>query len=124
MERSIKKNGKLLEVMKVLLLMYIVTGVLLLLLTFLLSKFRLQEGAVSVAIVVIYVVSGFIGGLAAGKKMKSKKFIWGMVMGACYFFILVIGSILFHKGIEMDGMRIATTLVLCIASGMVGGMVG
>lgn len=103
--------------------MYIITGILLLILTAMLSKLQLSEGIVSIGIVVIYVLSGFLGGLLAGKRMKSRKFLWGMVMGACYFLVLVIGSIVLHRGFDMDMTRFATTLILCIASGMVGGMV-
>lgn len=124
MERPVKKTAVPLTLLKILLLMYIITGIMLLILTVLLSKLQLSEGAVSVAVVAIYVLSGFVGGLVAGKKMKSRKFLWGMVMGGCYFLVLVIGSVLFHQGMEMDITRFATTLVLCIASGMVGGMVG
>lgn len=119
-----KKYGMVLPFLKILLVMYIVTGALLLVLTVLLSKMQLSEGAVSIGIVVIYVVSGFLGGLLAGKKMKSRKFFWGMLMGACYFLVLSIGSVIFHKGLDMEVSRFATTLVLCVASGMVGGMVG
>lgn len=122
---KIGKNWTLgLPLLKILLFMYIVTGGLLLLLTVLLSKMQLSEGAVSIGIVAIYVISGFLGGLLVGKRMKSKKFLWGMVMGACYFLVLAIGSVVFHKGLDMEMTRFATTLVLCIASGMVGGMVG
>lgn len=124
MEKPVKKNTVPLTLLKILLLMYIISGVMLLILTLLLSKLQLTEGAVSVAVVAIYVLSGFVGGLTAGKKMKTRKFFWGMVMGGCYFIVLVIGSLLFHRGLEMDVTRFATTLVLCIASGMVGGMVG
>lgn len=124
MERTGKNSTMMLSILKILLFMYIITGVLLLVLTLLLSKLRLTESAVSIGIVAIYVISGFVGGLLAGKKMKSRKFLWGMVMGAAYFLILVIGSIVFHKGLDMETSRLATTLILCIASGMVGGMAG
>lgn len=112
-----------LPILKILLFMYIITGILLLVLTVLLSKMQLSEGAVSIGIVVIYVVSGFAGGLLAGKRMKSRKFLWGMVLGACYFLVLTAGSVVFHKGLDMEMSHFATTLVLCVASGMVGGMV-
>lgn len=124
MERMGKKNTTLLSILKILLFMYIITGIFLLVLTAMLSKMQLSESVVSIGIVLIYVISGFIGGLLAGKKMKTRKFIWGMVMGACYFLVLAIGSIVFHKGLDMEASRFATTLILCIASGMVGGMVG
>ena len=117
------RNATLLSVLKILLFMYVVTGVLLLVLTLLLSKLQLSEGTVSIGIVVIYVVSGFLGGLLAGRKMKSRKFLWGMIMGACYFLVIVIGSMVFHKGLDMEAGLFVTTLILCIASGMVGGMV-
>ncbi len=124
MERTGKNTAIGLTILKILLLMYVITGVMLLALTALLSKLQLTESAVSIGIVAIYVISGFVGGLLAGKKMKSRKFLWGMIMGAAYFLILVAGSIVFHKGLDMEASRFATTLVLCIASGMVGGMAG
>ena len=121
-KRGIEQKG-MLSVLKILLLMYVMTGILLLILTMLLSKFQLTESAVSIGIVVIYVLSGFVGGLLAGKKMKSRRFMWGMLMGCSYFLVLVIGSVLFQKGIDMDMSRVITTLILCTASGMIGGMV-
>lgn len=122
MEKIVKKNAPLLSVLKILLFMYILTGILLLVLTLLLYKMQLSEGAVSVGIVIIYVASGFAGGFLAGKKMKTRRFVWGMLAGACYFLILVLGSIVFHKGINMETSRFLTSLILCTASGMVGGM--
>ena len=78
--------------------MYLVTGGLLLVLSALLYKMQLSESVVSAGIVLIYVVSGFLGGLLSGKVMKTRRFFWGMVMGGAYFLILVLGSILFQKG--------------------------
>lgn len=124
MERTGKNNTTMLSILKILLLMYIITGILLLVLTMLLSKLQLSESAVSIGIVAIYVISGFVGGLLAGKKLENRKFLWGMVMGAVYFLILVLGSVVFHRGLDMEAGRFATTLILCIASGMVGGMAG
>lgn len=123
MEKIIKKRTPVLAILKILLLMYVITGIMLLILTALLSKMQLTEGAISIGIVAIYVVSGFLGGLLAGKKMKNRKFVWGMVMGACYFLVLAAGSIIFHKGLDMEASRFLTTLILCTASGMAGGMI-
>lgn len=122
MERGNIRHTLGLSILKILLFMYIVTGVLLLILAGMLYKLQLSEEVVSVGIVVIYVVSGFLGGFLAGKVMKSRKFLWGMVLGGCYFLILIVGSIAFHQGIGMEISRFFTTLILCIASGMIGGM--
>lgn len=123
MEKRGADSRGVLTVLKILLLMYVTTGIMLLILTMLLSKFQLTESAVSIGIVIIYVASGFLGGLLAGKKMKNRRFMWGMLMGCSYFLVLIIGSVLFQKGIDMEISRVITTLILCTASGMIGGMV-
>lgn len=120
-KRSIRHTWGL-SILKILLFMYIVTGILLVILAGLLYKMQLSEGVVSAGIVVIYVVAGFLGGFLAGKIMKTRKFMWGMVMGGCYFLVLVAGSIAFRHGIGMEVSRFFTTLILCTASGMIGGM--
>lgn len=120
-ERKIKISA--LTILKILLVMYLVTGALLLALSAMLYKMQLSETVVSVGIVVIYVVSGFLGGFLSGKVMKTRRFFWGMIMGGAYFLILVLGSILFQQGINMEVSRFFTTLILCTASGMIGGMV-
>ena len=117
-----KPGVSVLSILKILLAMYLVTGVLLLILSAMLYKMQLSEGTVSVGIVVIYVISGFLGGFLSGKIMKNRRFLWGMVMGCCYFLILVLGSIVFQQGINMELSRFFTTLILCTASGMIGGM--
>ncbi len=119
-EKKIRVSA--LTILKILLAMYLVTGALLLALSAMLYKMQLSESVVSVGIVVIYVLSGFLGGFLSGKVMKTRRFLWGMLMGAAYFLILVIGSILFQKGINMELSRFFTTLILCTASGMAGGM--
>ena len=111
-----KVRVSVLSIMKILLAMYLVTGGLLLVLSALLYKMQLSESVVSAGIVLIYVVSG------SGKVMKTRRFFWGMVMGGAYFLILVLGSILFQKGVNMEVSRFFTTLILCTASGMIGGM--
>lgn len=122
MEQGKQKNTMVLTILKILLVMYIITGILLVILTGMLYKMQLSESVVSVGIIVIYVIAGFLGGFLAGKVMRSRKFLWGMGMGGCYFLILVIGSILFQHGIDMEIGRFCTTLVLCTGSGMIGGM--
>ncbi len=117
-----KPAFSLLSILKILLAMYMVTGIMLLILSAMLYKMQLSESVVSIGIVLIYVISGLLGGFLSGKVMKRKRFIWGMAMGACYFLILALGSVIFQKGLNMEMSRFVTTLVLCTASGMIGGM--
>lgn len=103
--------------------MFIVSGLLLLLLALLLYKVELSESLVKVGIVVIYVISGLLGGVLMGRIMKEQKYLWGLAAGIIYFIILFIASAFVGRGIDMDIAKVATTLILCAASGMAGGMV-
>lgn len=108
--------------LKTLLFSYILTGILLALLAFLLYRMGLGEKAVTIAIIVIYVAATFFGGFMAGKKLKSRKFLWGLVLGAAYFLVLSALSLsVGEEGLQM-GNSFLTTLVLCAGGGMLGGM--
>ncbi len=103
--------------------MFIVSGLLLLLLALLLFQMDLSEEAVKIGIVVIYVISGVIGGFVMGKMMKEQKFLWGLAAGVLYFLILLVVSMLVKGGLEMEMVKVITTAILCGASGMAGGMI-
>ena len=64
MERRIKKDSKVMWVLKALLAAYIVTGILLLVLTVFMYKLEMSEKVISAAIVGVYLLSTLIGGLA------------------------------------------------------------
>ena len=83
-----RRGEKIMWMLKSLLASYIVTGLLLLGLTFLVYKFELDEQVVVAGIVAIYVVSTFMGGYIIGKLTGAKKYIWGMIVGAVYFALL------------------------------------
>lgn len=108
--------------LKTLLFAYILTAGMLLLLAFLLFKMQLSEKTVSVAIIVIYVVSTLFAGFVTGKKMESRKFLWGLCMGAAYFVVLALVSLVVKQSPEALGSSFFTTLTLCAGGGMLGGM--
>ncbi len=124
MEQASKgKSFPAVFLLKTLLFSYILTGVLLALLAFFLYKLGLGEKAVSVAIIVIYVACTFFAGLIAGKKLKSRRFLWGLLMGGAYFLVLALGSLVAGGGDMGVGNSFFTTLVLCAGGGMLGGMI-
>lgn len=108
---------------KSLLFSYILTAALLALLAFALYKLGLSEKTVSIAITVIYVAGTFFGGFVMGKKMGSRKFLWGLLMGTVYFLVLAVVSLCAGKGNIQMGTSFFTTLALCAGGGMLGGMV-
>lgn len=123
MERQVRRDSKVMWVLKALLAAYIVTGIMLLILTFLLYKFELNEGLVSAAIVAIYVVSTLIGGIVIGKIARVKRFVWGLSLGIIYFALLLLITLGVYRTLNGDGVNLMTTFILCAGGGMAGGMI-
>ena len=109
-----------------LVVMYAISGVLLLLLAALLYKFELSEATVKIGIIAIYLLTGVGGGLLIGKKMQDKKYLWGLSAGILYGVLLIVLSLFMALGsgteVSVEPVRILSTLLLCTMSGMVGGM--
>ena len=116
-----QKSG-VMRIFQALLVSYIVTGILLLVLAVLLYKLNLDKGKVTAGITGIYVVSAFAGGFLIWKLQKVRKFIWGLILGMLYFLLLVLVSVGVYHTLQGDTMQIVTTLILCAAGGMLGGM--
>lgn len=110
-----------------LLVMYLVSGILLLFLAFLLFKMDLSEEVVKIGVIAIYIISGFCGGFLIGKQMQDKKYLWGLLAGGIYFVLLFLLSLLVKQGmgemLALEPLRIFTTLILCMVSAMAGGMI-
>ena len=120
---NMQKNIKVIWWIKSLLASYIVTCILLFVLTFFMYKFELNEKIVSAAIVGIYVVSTLIGGMIIGKLTKSKRYLWGMVLGIIYFVLLLLITLGVYRTLNGDSVSIVTSLILCAGGGMTGGMI-
>lgn len=103
--------------------MFIISAVLLLVLALLLYKVELTEAVVKIGVVVIYVVSGLLGGVLMGRMMREQKYLWGLAAGTVYFLVLFAASVLVKGGLDMDTAKTVTTFILCAASGMAGGMI-
>lgn len=114
---------KVIFIIKCMLGAYILTAGLLLLLAFMLYRFGLSEKVVSICIIAVYIIVTFLAGLLAGKREGRKKFLWGLVMGALYFGILVAVSLVVNRGLEDVAGNLMTVFFLCAGSGMLGGMV-
>lgn len=122
MERTAGQEGKGLKILGTLLLMYVLTGILLLILALLLYKFQLNEKFVSAGIIGVYIFAGLIGGLVIGQRMGRRKFLWGLATGTIYFLILFAGSVAMNHGLPENISRMALVWVMCGGAGMIGGM--
>lgn len=118
-----RRGEKIMWMLKSLLASYIVTGLLLLGLTFLVYKFELDEQVVVAGIVAIYVVSTFMGGYIIGKLTGVRKFVWGMCIGSIYVLLLFLISYGVYREFNTNGLNVVTTIVLCVGGGTMGGMI-
>lgn len=116
------QDKKFLSALLILVLSYVLTACLLLLLAFILYKFRISESIVNIAVIVIYISVTFAAGFIAGKYYKVKKFLWGLVLGSVYFLILVLVSLIGGVSDTVIGSGVVTTWILCAGGGMLGGM--
>ena len=125
-----KKTGKgqgmekkAVDILKALLCAYVMTGILLLILTVLLYKAGLSEENINAGIILTYVISTFSGGFVIGKLAGVKKFLWGLLLGIMYFVLLLLISLGIYPSLQSDMMNLVTTFLLCAGGGMLGGMV-
>ena len=107
---------------KILLLMYAVTAILLFLLAILVQQFNWDNNAISIGISMVYVISCFIGGFFVGKVQQNKKFIWGILIGLAYVIIMLVITLVVKHGFHSSVSAFVTNLLLCLGSGMLGGM--
>ena len=99
---------------------YILSGILLAILSFALFKFRLPENQVNLAVCAVYILSCFFGGMIAGKTMRTRRFFWGLVLGTLYFLFLYLMSLAQKDGVTEDTKRLLSVLAMCTLSGMAG----
>lgn len=111
------------RILKALLCAYIVTGIMLLILTLLLYKAGLSEENVNAGIILAYVISTFAGGFVIGKLTGMKKFLWGLLLGVLYFVLLLLISLGVYHTLQAEITNLLTTFLLCAGGGMLGGMV-
>lgn len=124
MEKGVKRGHKLKQMILFLIVSYLLTGILLLLLAYLLYQFRISDKVLAAGITLTYILSTFFTGLLAGKTKGRKKYLWGLCLGGCYFAVLLLVSFILKKNPGQLSANLPLTMVLCMASGMLGGMLG
>lgn len=123
MDKVFHRKSKAVVILKILLITYIITGLLLLLLSFLMLKLDLSNQVLSGGIILTYILSSLVGGFLLGKTADEKRFLWGLVMGAVYFVVLLLISVLGNTMAGLETGRMLSALMICIFSGMLGGMI-
>ena len=113
---------KILDVLKSVLVSYIITGLLLLVITFLVYQFEIEERFVNMGIMATYLLSTFIGGFSVGKRIKRRRFLWGTLVGILYISLLYGISFGVYGRTGVEDIYELLPIILCITGGMFGGM--
>lgn len=123
MDKVLNRNSRVTVILKNLVLSYIVTGLMLFILSFLMLKLDVSNKVLSGGIIATYILSTFLGGFLFGKSASQKRFLWGLLIGGLYFIILFLISVLTGSLMGMEMSRVFTVMLLCMFGGMLGGMV-
>lgn len=101
---------------------YLLSAVLLFVLTFILYRLKLKESQLTPAIYLLYALSCFVGGLLCGKALRTRRFFWGMLTGILYFLALFLASTLLRHGTIPEPSRLLPVFICCAVGGTIGGI--
>lgn len=108
--------------LKSLLISFIVTGLLLVLLSLLLHKMRWSADQVQIGIILVYVISNIVGGHLLASKIGHQRFFWGVIFALSYFVILLVISLAVTGTFLSDTTQAVKALILCVTGGIVGSL--
>ena len=113
---------KILEVIKSLVAAYIITGLALAGLAFVIYKWNITENVVNLVILAIYLVATFLGGFITGKRVTERKFLWGLILGIAYILVIYGVSLILSASLNMISAVSIPAVILCLVGGLLGGM--
>lgn len=113
---------KAVDIIQSLVIAYIITGILLCILAFLMYQSNAGIKIANLGITLTYILASVFAGLMTGSKIKKRKFLWGFFVGMLYFMILTAISWIFQENIILFSRERMTVFFLCIAGGTLGGM--
>lgn len=115
-------KGNIIKVVKALIASYVLTGILLMILTLIFYKANISNTKIYIGVVVIYILANLAGGFIIGRITGEKKFVWGVILGVSYFVILSLVSFIGNRSFYENGVNALVALAACTAGGMFGGM--
>jgi putative membrane protein (TIGR04086 family) len=118
--REVECMKKGIRLVQGLMLSYMLTGIFLLIFSFLLYKMSWGEKAAQIGIVITYIVSTVAGGYYVGKKVETKRLLFGLIFGFLYFGIIAAVSIFLYPKQAIFSGNFMTILGMCIGGGMLG----
>ena len=116
-------GNKIFTVLKVLVLAYVLTGLLMLLSAFIMYKLKLSSDHSRLFVMVIYGIVTIVAGLLYGKIKEKRRLLNGAFMGFVYFLVLLIVSMVVNKGFTDSLQSNIISMIICISGGSIGGII-
>lgn len=113
---------KIVSILKVLVLSYVITAVLLLLAAFVMYKAGIGESRMRIFVMVIYGIVTIISGFVYGRTRGGRRLFNGCLIGLLYFAVLTVISCIVNHGFYDDMKKAAISMIICIAGGAIGGI--
>ena len=112
------------SILKSIVISYIVSFILLLVFALIMFYTNVSDKTVGTYVIIIYFISSLIGGISVGKSVDKRKFFWGIVVGALYFVIIFILSIVSNQNVSALNSSVLIGILISMFGGMIGGMLG
>ncbi|MCX7746641.1 MAG: TIGR04086 family membrane protein [Clostridia bacterium] len=113
----------LMSILKGILVSYIITIPIFMALAFILTYTDFPNKFVNPAVFITTVLSILIAGISSTRKMKSKGWFNGAVVGFTYMTVLYLLSSIVYRDFSID-KHMVSMIVLSVVTGAIGGIVG
>ena len=114
---------RIFTVLKVLVLAYVLTGLLMLLSAFIMYKLKLSTEHSRLFVMVIYGIVTIVSGLLYGKIKEKRRLFNGAFIGLLYFMVLLLVSLVVNKGLTDSLQSNIISMIICVAGGSIGGII-
>ena len=103
---------------------FVLTALLLVVVAFELYQTKTSMEHIGGAILLVYAVAAFVGGMIFSAQKDSRHYLMGGLFGLAYFGVVYGVSAVWNKSLSTMFPAILTTLLVCVLAGMLGGMLG
>lgn len=107
---------KLKSYLKVLFCQTVITGLMIVVLSYVFYSLKCKDNILNIGIMAIYAISNLVGGIIISKMEKEKKILMCMITGGMYYLMLIIISFVISENPLSDGVDCILTGSICIIS--------
>lgn len=109
------------KMVKALIAGYIITLIMLGVLTYLINRFALDEKMVDNIIFGIYMAGSFTGGMLCAWMIKKRRVITGVIYGLVYITVLLVIAAFMKKHVPDSNDNMLVSVLASVAAGAFGG---